>query len=329
MKTVRKSAPGKAARAPHRASVNDLSANDLSANDRRRALPVIPPPRPFARAGILGPRLFALIDATDTAARIAGDPLEFPHRYSDPLDVEVAALLSAAVAYGRVDLFKPRLAELLDALGPHPGAVARDGSYRELIRLCRAFHYRMTGPEEIASLLAGAGQLLRAHGSLGAAFSSMYRAAGEPSIRGALGLFVDALTTRDAIPASRRLKHLLPHPARGSACKRLNLFLRWMVRGPDGVDLGLWRDIPAAALVIPLDTHVHRISGLVGLTRRRDLSWRTAEEITARLRALDSADPVRFDFSLSHLGISGSCPSRRDEAKCTGCPLRPVCRHWA
>ncbi len=263
------------------------------------------------------------------AARIAGDPIELPHRYRDPLDIEVAALLSAALAYGRVDLFKPRLAALLKSLGAAPGAVARDRSSKQLLALCRGFSYRMTGPAEVAALLAGAGRLAREHGTLGAAFARMFQSAGEPTIRGALGLFVDALTTNDSGPTSRRLKHLLPHPARGSACKRLNLFLRWMVRGPDGVDFGLWRDIPAAALVIPLDTHVHRIAGLVGLTSRTDLSWRTAEEITSRLRALDPIDPVRFDFSLSHLGISGSCPSRRDESKCVGCPLRSICKHWS
>ena len=101
-----------------------------------------------------------------------------------------------------------------------------------------------------------------------------------------------------------------------------------MVRGPDGVDLGLWREVPPRALVIPLDTHVHRIGSFIGLTRRKDLSWRTAEEITAHLRHLDPEDPVRFDFALSHLGISGACPSRRDERKCAGCPLQPICRHW-
>ncbi len=216
-------------------------------------------------------------------------------QYEAPLDLEVAGLLSAALAYGRVDLFKPRLAALLKSLGPHPGALARDLLHPNIFKICEGFSYRMTGPAEVAALLAGAGALAREQGTLGAAFAGMFARTGEPTVRGALGLFVEALLAGPG-PASRRLKHLLPHPARGSACKRLNLFLRWMVRGPDGVDLGLWRAIPPAALVIPLDTHVHRIAGLVGLTRRPDLSWATAEEITSRLRALDPADPVRFDF---------------------------------
>ncbi|MBW2258057.1 MAG: DUF2400 family protein, partial [Deltaproteobacteria bacterium] len=124
----------------------------------------------------------------------------------------------------------------------------------------------------------------------------------------------------------RGFRTFLPSPTGGSACKRWNMFLRWMVRPPtEGIDLGLWDSLPPSALVVPLDTHVLRIARLVGLTRRRDGSWRTAAEITANLRLLDPDDPVRFDFALAHLGISGACKGRRDEAVCSACPLRPVC----
>jgi uncharacterized protein (TIGR02757 family) len=286
----------------------------------------------WKRAPLVQPALEALLASTDAPARMRGDPIELPHRYRDPQDVEVAALLCAALAYGRVDLFKPRLAALLEALGPSPAAVARDASPEKLLERAAGFGYRMTGPREVACLLFGAGAVLRRHGSLGACFTARYRETG--SVKGALSGFVDELCGEDftAITGqkapSRRLKHLLPHPSRGSACKRLNLFLRWMIRGPDGVDFGLWREIPAAELVVPLDTHVHRIGRFIGLTRRKDLSWRTAEDVTRKLRALDPQDPVRFDFALSHLGISGACPSRKDERRCTGCPLRPICRFW-
>jgi len=288
----------------------------------------------FPRAQVVKPALEALLAQTDAAARVRGDPVELPHRYRRQEDVEVAALLSAALAYGRVDLFKPRLVGLLESLGTAPGAVARDSTAQELLARTAGFSYRMTDDKDVACLLLGAGAILRRHGSLGRSFEGHYRRLGEASVRGALGAFVDELCGEDftAITGepgpTRRLKHLLPHPGRGSACKRLNLFLRWMIRGPDGVDFGLW-DVPASALVVPLDTHVHRIGRLVGLTRRKDLSWRTAEDVTARLRVLDAADPVRYDFSLSHLGISGECPSRRDDEKCQPCPLKPICRHWS
>lgn len=286
----------------------------------------------WPRAALLRPALDALLAATDAPARMRGDPVELPHRYSDPRDVEVAALLCAALAYGRVDLFKPRLVTLLDALGPAPAAVAMKSTPVELLRRAKGFSYRMTDARDVACLLQGAGTILREHGTLGACFSAHYRKAG--SVRAALGAFVGELCAPDftAITGqpgpTRRLKHLLPHPDRGSACKRLNLFLRWMVRGPDGVDFGLWRDVPAAALVVPLDTHVHRIGRFIGLTRRKDLSWKTAEDLTRRLRLLDPADPVRYDFALSHLGISGTCAARKDARRCAGCPLKPICRYW-
>ena len=275
---------------------------------------------------VVRPHLEALLSHRDPAVLMGGDPIELPHRYDDAQDIEVAALLCAALAYGRVDLFKPRLAALLAALGPSPAQTARNSTLVELQRLARGFSYRMTGPRDVAALLFGAGAMLREHGSLGNCFGKHFRAHG--SLREALGAFVDELLSVVPSP-SRRLKHLLPHPSRGSACKRMNLFLRWMVRGPDGVDFGLWRDeVPASALLVPLDTHVHRIGRFIGLTRRKDLSWKTAEDVTRKLRTLDACDPVRYDFALSHLGISGSCASRKDQRRCAGCPLKPVCRFW-
>ena len=281
---------------------------------------------------VVRPHLELLLAQTDAGERVRGDPVELPHRYRDPQDVEVAALLSAALAYGRVDLFKPRLTKLLEALGPSPADTARNSSAGELLRRARGFAYRMTDARDVACLLYGAGAVLREYGSLGSCFGKYFRERG--NVREALGGFVDELCAPDFTPITgkrtptRRLKHLLPHPSRGSACKRLNLFLRWMVRGPDGVDFGLWRDVPASALLVPLDTHVHRIGRFIGLTRRKDLSWKTAEDVTKRLRALDAEDPVRYDFALSHLGISGTCASRKDQRRCAGCPLKPVCRYW-
>ncbi len=101
-----------------------------------------------------------------------------------------------------------------------------------------------------------------------------------------------------------------------------------MVRPADGVDLGLW-PLPTSALLVPLDTHVHRIARNLGLTQRRDASFRTAEEVTAVLRGFDPADPVKYDFALCHLGVSRECPSRPDPERCARCVLRTVCVQWA
>ena len=112
-----------------------------------------------------------------------------------------------------------------------------------------------------------------------------------------------------------------------SACKRLLLYCRWMIRPDDGLDLGLWSLSPAV-LVMPIDTHVHRIARNLGLTDRNDASWVTAAEVTSALREFDAEDPVKYDFALCHLGISGDCPSRRDPQICQGCSLRAHCREW-
>jgi hypothetical protein len=123
----------------------------------------------------------------------------------------------------------------------------------------------------------------------------------------------------------RGLRHLLPDAAGPGAAKRWNLYLRWMVRGPDTVDLGAWPGVPRAALLMPLDTHIHRVARRLGLTSRADAGWRTAEEITAALRLVDAADPVRHDFALCHLGMCGACPPRLTPTHCAACPLLSAC----
>jgi hypothetical protein len=132
-----------------------------------------------------------------------------------------------------------------------------------------------------------------------------------------------ATTTFEGLP--RGFRTFLPSPEDGSACKRLNMMLRWLVRPDDGIDLGVWEHVPAHRLVVPLDTHVGRIARFVGLTSRTDGSWRTAREVTDGLARFDPRDPVRFDFALAHLGISGRCRGRYDAPVCRACPLFGVC----
>jgi uncharacterized protein (TIGR02757 family) len=121
------------------------------------------------------------------------------------------------------------------------------------------------------------------------------------------------------------VRAFLADPARGAACKRLNLFARWMVRPDDGVDLGLFAPARPDQLVIPLDTHVARISRYLGLTTRGTVDWRMAAEVTAALRRFCPRDPVRYDFALSRLGILNACPRRADPRRCRGCLLLPGC----
>jgi uncharacterized protein (TIGR02757 family) len=291
------------------------------------------------RAEAMRPALDRFVAGFDAAGRLGFDPVELPRRYPDPGDAEVAGLLAASLAYGRADLFKPRLEQVLAAMGPRPAAFAEAFALAPDPGAFAGFRYRFNRPADVAALVAAMGFLRARHGSLGARFAALFaveaRADGTgpraERVRRALARFAAELRQAPPVgPLLRRrgrrgLLHLLPDAGGAGACKRWNLYLRWMVRGPDAVDLGLWTGVPRAALVVPLDTHLARIGRCLGLTGRRDLSWRTAEEITRSLRLLDPADPVRYDFALCHLGMSGACPARRDPARCRACPLAAVC----
>lgn len=287
-----------------------------------------------ARARALRPLLEALEAGLDRAARIAADPVEFPRAYTDPADAEVAGLLAVSLAYGRADLFKPVVARILGVMGPRPARFAEGFAAAPDRDAFAGVVYRFNRPADLAALVAAIGHLRRVHGGLGARFRALFQAGGG-ALRPALAAFAAELRQAPQVApllrgrGLRGLRHLLPDPAGPGASKRLNLYLRWMVRGPDAVDLGLWRGVPPAALVVPLDTHVHRVARTLGLTRRLDASWRTAEEITAGLRLIDPEDPVRFDFALCHLGMSGRCPPRRDAARCGVCALLGACRAGA
>jgi uncharacterized protein (TIGR02757 family) len=285
------------------------------------------------RADALRPLLEALDRGLDRSARIAADPVEFPRACADPDDAEVAGLVAVSLAYGRAALFKPVVAQVLARMGPSPAAFAEAFAAAPDRAAFDGVSYRFNRPADLAALVAAVGHVRRVHGGLGARFGRLFAEAGggPGALRPALARFAAELRGAPPVAAllrgrgPRGLRHLLPDPAGPGASKRWNLYLRWMVRGPDGVDLGVWRDVPPAALVVPLDTHVHRVARALGLTGRRDASWRTAEEITAALRLVDPRDPVRFDFALCHLGMSGRCPPRRDAACCAACTLRPAC----
>lgn len=278
----------------------------------------MPGPVPHRR---LARRLEALLATQDPQRMREADPVGFVHRYDDDDDREVVGLIAASLAFGNVTAIRRSVTRTLDALGPHPARTIERGR-RDLERRLDGFVHRVYRGPHLAAMLANAARLRRRHGTLGGAFAQTLAEGG--GLREGLARFADELRGPNA---PRGLRHLMPDPRAGSACKRLLLYLRWMVRPADGVDLGLW-DIPPSSLLIPVDTHIHRIARNLGLTERADASWATAEEITAGLRRIDPDDPVRFDFALCHLGVARDCPSRRDEARCDQCVLRPVCRQW-
>jgi uncharacterized protein (TIGR02757 family) len=199
-----------------------------------------------ADAAALRPLLERLDATLDRAARLAADPVELPRRYASPHDQEVAGLLAASLAYGRADLFKPILGRLLDQLGESPAAAVDAWAAAPAPAELAWFRYRFNQPADLAALLAAMGHLRRRHGSMGARFAALFAEAGggQAALRPALAAFATELRQAPPVGAllrgrgPRGLRHLLPDAAGPDAAKRWNLFLRWMVRGPDGVDLG-------------------------------------------------------------------------------------------
>ncbi len=267
-------------------------------------------------------RLDALLADFDPVATRDRDPVGFVHRYARQQDQEVVGLVAASLAFGNVVAARRSIELVLEKLGPDPGALVATADEPALRRRLRGFVHRIYRGRHLAHMLSGAGTLLRRHGTLGAAFASFHGSRGD--FRESLADFADAIRANSQ---DRSTRHLTSDPRAGSACKRLVLYARWMVRPADGVDLGLW-PIPSSELVIPVDTHILRISRNLGLTARRTASWATAEEITGKLRELDPEDPVKYDFALCHLGVSRQCPSRPEPDKCARCVLQEVCGVW-
>jgi uncharacterized protein (TIGR02757 family) len=267
--------------------------------------------------------LDALLASSDAESTRRRDPVDFVHGYEEPRDQEIVGLVASSLAFGNAVAARRSIDRVLTALGPHPAATVEGAKPTDLRRRLRGFVHRIYRGDHLASALSRAGRLLREHETLGNAFTHFHRASGG-DFREGLARFADALR---GDTTSRGLRHLVSDPRAGSACKRLVLYARWMVRPADGVDLGLWPIAPSE-LVIPVDTHIHRISRNLGLTHRRTATWATAEEITAALRKLDPEDPVKYDFALCHLGVSRECPSRPDPAKCERCVLQSVSSDW-
>lgn len=262
----------------------------------------------------------------DTATRAQNDPVEYVHRAATLHDRELTALVASSLAFGNVKTIRAKIEDALDRIGPDLAGASED--LKKLRQRLRGWKHRLFTADDLARLLFGARRVQMETGSLGEALRLDFEATND--LRSALVRWTARIRHEGGLdqPSERRgPAHILSNPENGSAVKRLHLMLRWMVRPADGVDLGLW-PLPASALVMPLDTHIHKLSRNLGFTDRRDVSWRTAEEITAHLRRYDPSDPVKYDFSLCHLGMLQRCPSRRDEARCEGCGILAVCRHW-
>jgi len=284
------------------------------------------------RERLLADRLEDLYRAYGPETRDS-DPIVFLSRYEEPEDREVAGWIASAFAYGRVETIQANVGKILAALGPRPARTL--DALEDFAAFSRealaGFRHRFHGAEDAGALLYAIASARREAGSVRGFFEREGREE-ESDVGGLLSRVVariEALDFRPALPhrtlpKRHPVRFFFPSPAAGSACKRWNLYLRWMVR-KDRLDFGLWPEVSPSRLVIPTDTHIHLVARRLGLTRRRSADWRTAREITDRLARFDPADPVRFDYALCRIGIFGICQPRAARSRCFECAAREAC----
>lgn len=278
-------------------------------------------------------RLYAEFNYPDSAT----DPIQIVRRYERPDDREVVAFCAAALAFGRVASVLQSIERLLAVVGDRPAAFVRafdpprqKGAFAGLV-------HRWIGGPDLVALLWIIKQMMERSGSIEAFFLEGDDPS-SPDVTAALDSFSTRALAMDLTAAygpphrlrqghkgrPARVSYFFPRPSAGSACKRLSLFLRWMVRR-DALDLGVWSRVSPARLVVPLDTHVIRVGRCLRLTRYTSPGWPMARDITKTLARLDPTDPVKYDFSLCHLGMMNACGFSRAQADAQ-CPLRGVCR---
>ena len=235
-------------------------------------------------------RLYCQYNCPECAER---DPVRFARACQDPAEREVVGLLAAVLAYGRLEQVLRSVEDILQRLDGAPRRFVLSHKAHQVRAACEGFRHRFADAGALSALLCAVGEAVRAHGSLHACFLLHDKPSSDTVLPGLTGL------ARELGCAGGAAGHLLPDPARGSACKRLNLYLRWMVR-QDAVDPGGWKGAAASRLIVPLDAHVWRVCRQLGLTRRGSCDMRAALEVTESFRRLCPEDPVRYDFALMH-----------------------------
>lgn len=285
--------------------------------------------RPTFDSARIRPPLDSLYESFDHV-NSASDPVHFIRRYDDAADREIVGFLASALAFGRVASVLQSVEALLAVMGPHPASFVRAFTAARDRGPIDPLVHRWTRGRDLVALLLVLQHMLRQAGSI----ESFFLAGddpGAPDVGPALESFSRralAVDVREAYgrgPAPKPgVAYFFSRPSSGGACKRLNLYLRWMVRH-DAIDLGIWTRVRPARLIVPLDTHVIRLARCLRLTRYTSPGWKMAVDITASLRAIDPDDPIRYDFSLCHVGMMSACGFSRSQAD-SQCPLRGLCR---
>lgn len=235
---------------------------------------------------------------------IEGDPISIPHRFVKKEDVEIAGFWTAMLSWGQRKTIISKATELFGMMDNSPHDFILNGKQSDWQRL-EVFKHRTFLADDTFYFMEALKAVYQQFDSLEDAFIP------EEGPSGKLDFMYHSLTHFHAYFFSRakgldRTKKHIPSPSRGSTCKRLHMFLRWMVRQDDrGVDLGIWKKIFPESLMIPYDVHVDRVARTLNLVTRKQTDWKTVEEITAACRYLDPHDPAKYDYALFGLSVTG------------------------
>ncbi|MCS7164069.1 MAG: TIGR02757 family protein [Thermodesulfovibrio sp.] len=256
-------------------------------------------------------KLEKLYNYFDFEKAVQNDPIKFPKRFTDPLDIEVSAIIASFFAYGSIKCFCNFLEELFRIMGRNPSDFILTFKPLKLIEKLN-IKYRFSSIHDIVAFLFILKNMLEnsPSNSLEDYFQCHSEQSEEsPSLISRIFNFTQSAIKTDLTPIYGKnikpqgLLHFFPNPLKGSPCKRINLFLRWMVRNKD-IDFGLWNTIKPKELIIPLDIHIWRVSKKLGFTRKNTQSIKTAIEITEYLRKIEPEDPLKYDFVLCHGDIN-------------------------
>lgn len=243
-------------------------------------------------------KLDFLVKKYETPDFIKSDPIKFPRKYANIQDIEISALISSALAYGKREVFIEKLEYIHKILGASPYEFCKNFNEEACEYYFKNFKYRFNTGADIIILLKRLNEFYSEYNSFDTYLAERLNESTQKA-KQAVGLLSDYLRAGVDL---RSYSYLFPHPCSNSACKRLNLLLKWMVR-KSSVDIGIWNALQPKDLIIPLDVHVAKVARILKLTSRKANDWQTAEEITQKLRDFDINDPVKYDFALFDIGI--------------------------
>lgn len=238
-----------------------------------------------------------LVEKYENKTFIETDPIQIPHRYKDKEDIEIVAFISALFAYGSRKVFIPKLDELFSKMGKSPLEYIKNGEFSNL----KSFNYRFAKENDVVEILKVLSKLYNSNETIQTLFRYGYEQ--KSDIKGMLQVVTDYFYLNSTDNVGEGFYFMLANPKNNGAMKRLNMFLRWLVRKPP-VDFGLWDFISTSELLIPLDTHVAKISREMNLLTRKSNDFKSVLELTHKLKQFDSIDPTKYDFAIYAKGTN-------------------------